>query len=483
MLLSQLIKSPRDIDIRGVTADSRQVRPGYLFVALRGSKSDGAMFVNDAIMHGAVAIVGEHGLEVPDDGNTILITVDNPRLTLAHIASKFYPQQPETIAAVTGTSGKTSIVNFTQQLWKLLGITQSASLGTLGMNAPSFVKSGSLTTPDTVTLHATLADLAAAGVTHLAMEASSHGLDQHRLDGVHVNIAAFTNLSRDHLDYHKTIEEYFTAKARLFDDVLVKGGTAVLNADDEYFGVMKRLSQDHNHKIITYGMDEAADIRLIKRTLQPAGQEVTLSVFGIEHTVTIPLVGEFQAYNALCALGIVLAGDADAQTTVPLLSKLQGVPGRLQLVSGHPEGAAVYVDYAHKPAAIEAVLNALRPHTEGRLIILFGCGGNRDTGKRPIMGRIASGLSDMVVVTDDNPRNENARAIRAAVLEGASDAHEIGDRREAIEWAVEELQAGDVLVIAGKGHEQGQTIGDKVHPFDDVEEAKKAIEKMKTGKK
>lgn len=480
MLLSQLINTPRDIDIRGVTADSRQVRPGYLFAALPGSKTNGAKFVDDAVMHGAVAVIGEKGTQVPADGNTILITVGNARKSLSEIATKFYERQPDIITAVTGTSGKTSTVYFTQQLWTLMGIEMCASLGTLGVRAPGISTYGSLTTPDTVALHAALADLAAAGITHLAMEASSHGLDQYRLDGVHVTAAAYTNLSRDHLDYHQTMDDYFTAKARLFSDVLERQGRAVLNADDEYYERIAKIAKDSGHRIISYG-EMGEDIRLLKRALQPAGQDVSVSVFGRQYDLTLPLVGQFQVMNALCALGLVLAGDGDADTVVPLLSKLEGVPGRLQLVSGHPEGAAVYVDYAHKPAAIEAVLNALRPHTDGRLVCLFGCGGNRDIGKRPIMGRIASGLADLVIVTDDNPRDENPKHIRAAVLEGASDAMEIGDRREAIRWAIDDLKKGDVLVIAGKGHEQGQIIGDRVEPFDDVKEARKAIEIMKAG--
>ena len=481
MLLSQLIKSPpRDILIRGVTADSRQARAGFLFAALPGSKTNGAQFVEDAIQHGAVAVIGEKGTAVPDDGNTILIIVDNARKTLAQIAAKFYGAQPDIIAAVTGTSGKTSTVSFTQQLWTLMGIEMSASVGTLGVRAPGMIKSGSLTTPDTVSLHAALADLAAAGVTHLAMEASSHGLDQFRLDGVKVTAAAYTNLSRDHLDYHQTMDEYFTAKTRLFSDVLERHGRAVLNADDEYFEPIAKIATEAGHQIVTYG-ENGKDIKILKRKPRPAGQDVTLEVMGKKYDVTIPLVGQFQVMNAVAALGLVLVGDGDPDVVVPMLEKLEGVPGRVQLVSGHPEEAAVYVDYAHKPAAVEAVLNTLRPHTQGRLICLFGCGGNRDTGKREIMGRIATGLADLVIVTDDNPRDENPKHIRAAILEGAPDAIEIADRHEAIDYAVENLKKGDVLVIAGKGHEQGQIVGSHVYPFDDVEEAKKAIESMKAG--
>lgn len=481
MLLSQLINAPRAIDIRGITSDSRLVRPGFLFAALPGNKANGADFIEDAIVNGAVAVLAERGVVLPDDdGNTILVVVDNARRALADVAAKFYERQPEKIVAVTGTSGKTSIVSFTQQLWSMLGITQSASLGTLGVRGPKAVQSGSLTTPDTVSLHAALADLAAAGVTHLAMEASSHGLDQHRLDAVKVTSAAYSNLSRDHLDYHETMEDYFAAKMRLFSDVLEKDGCAVLNADDEYFEEAAKISRDSGHWIMTFG-EAPSDIHLVKRTPRPSGQDITLSVFGEKFNLTVPLVGHFQIMNALAALGLVLAGGVKAQDAVPLLSRLTGVPGRLQLVSGHPLGAAVYVDYAHKPGAVEAVLNTLRPHTEGRLICLFGCGGNRDAGKRPIMGRIASGLSDVVIVTDDNPRHENPKHIRAEILKGAPDAIEIANRRDAIQSAVKDLRAGDVLVVAGKGHEQGQIVGDRVEPFDDVAEVEKAIRILKAG--
>jgi UDP-N-acetylmuramoyl-L-alanyl-D-glutamate--2,6-diaminopimelate ligase len=476
--LSTLIKAPRDAEITGVTADSRQVRPGYLFVAVPGNKTHGADYIADAIMHGASAVLAGMDVKLPAGSDVILINHENPRLALAKIATSFYKLQPDVIVAVTGTSGKTSTVAFTQQLWTLYGISQCASLGTLGIRGPNLRQSGSLTTPDTVSLHATLADLAAAGISHLAMEASSHGLDQYRLDGVRVTAAGYTNLSRDHLDYHKDMDEYFEAKARLFSEVLERSGIAVLNADDEYFDRLANICRKSGHKIMSYGA-RGENIRLLERTLCPIGQSVKLYVMGQEYDVTIPLVGEFQVMNALCALGLVLAGDGEPSSVVPLLSKLRGVSGRLEQVHGHPQGAAIYVDYAHKPAAVEAVLNTLRPHTEGRLFCLLGCGGNRDAGKRPIMGRIAAGLADVVIITDDNPRHEDPALIREAMMEGAPDAKEISGRREAIRWAISELREGDVLVIAGKGHEQGQIIGDRVEPFDDIEEAQEAIEIMK----
>lgn len=478
MQLSALTDIRDDREIAGITADSRQVKRGYLFAALPGSKANGNDFIADAIQHGASAILAQKGAEIPKDSTALLIEDENPRRKLAEMAAAFYQLQPEVIAAVTGTSGKTSTASFTQQLWHLFGIRQCASMGTLGVRGPGLVRSGSLTTPDTISLHAELADLAAAGISHLAMEASSHGLDQYRLHGVRVMVAGYTNLSRDHLDYHKDMDEYFDAKARLFSEVLTRNGIAVLNADDDYFERMEHICLKNGHRVISYG-EKGEDIRILERELLPNGQRVKLYVQGEQFDVTIPLVGQFQVMNALCALGLVLACDGEPNTITPLLSELRGVPGRLQLVPGHPEGAAIYVDYAHKPAAVEAVLNTLRPHTQGRLICLLGCGGNRDAGKRPIMGRIAAGLSDVVVVTDDNPRHEDPAAIRAAMLEGAPDAMEIPGRREAIEWAVGELAEGDVLVIAGKGHEQGQIIGDAVEPFDDVKEAQRAISILK----
>lgn len=478
MRLSNLVDAPHDAEITGITADSRQVRRGYLFAALPGTKADGASYIGDALMHGASVILAPKGTALPEGSNAILLESENTRFDLAQIATKFYPQQPDVIAAVTGTSGKTSTVSFTQQLWHLFGITQCASLGTLGVRGPGLVRSGSLTTPDTVSLHAALADMAAVGITHLAMEASSHGLDQYRLHGVRITAAGYTNLSRDHLDYHADMDTYFEAKAKLFTDVLKPNGIAVLNADDDYFERLEHICLRNNHKVIAYGK-KGEDIRILEHDLRPHGQALKLFVQGQTFDVEIPLVGEFQIMNALCALGLVLAGDGEPETLAPLLSQLRGVPGRLQLVSGHPAGAAIYVDYAHKPAAVEAVLNTLRPHTTGRLFCLLGCGGNRDAGKRPIMGRIAAGLSDVVVITDDNPRFEDPKDIRAAIMEGAPDAMEIPGRREAIEWAVSQLEEGDVLVIAGKGHEQGQIIGDKVEPFDDVKEAERAIHILK----
>lgn len=480
MKLIDLIDTDQDITISGVTADSRLVKKGFLFAALPGHKEDGSKYVIDAVDHGAVVILAHDKAKLPDlNDNILVVRTDNTRKSFAKIAAKFYKLQPENIVAVTGTSGKTSTVSFAQQLWHLSGIRHCASLGTLGVSGPGIQRYNGLTTPGSESLHAELADLAAVGITHLAMEASSHGLDQYRLDGVHVDVAGYTNLSRDHLDYHKDMDEYFTAKSRLFSELLDVNGKAIINIDDEYAPRLVEICKARGIDTITYGHGKS-DMQILKREPKPDGQAIVVSIFGKEHSLTLPLVGDFQVMNALCALGMVLAKDNDADKYVPLLEKLRGVPGRLQLISGHEKGA-VYVDYAHKPAALETVLKTLRPHTEGRLICVFGCGGNRDPGKRAIMGRIASELADVVVVTDDNPRYEEAADIRKEILKAAPDATEIGDRAEAIQWGVKHINDGDVLLVAGKGHEQGQIIAETVLPFNDKEEVEKSIHALNRG--
>jgi len=472
------------LDFKGLTSDSRQVRDGYLFAALPGSKSDGRSFIADAIQHGASCILAPVGTVLPPDApaHVRMVTDSNPRRAFALLAAAFYNRQPGTIAAVTGTSGKTSTVAFAQQLWHLSSTKTCASIGTLGVRGPGMIRSGSLTTPDPVALHAELADLASAGITHLAMEASSHGLDQYRLDGVKVSAAGFTNLSRDHLDYHKDMELYFLAKSRLFSDILPPGGTAVINVDDPYAARLQTICKARGQRVITFGA-KGHDITLKSRRLNPGGQDIVIAAGGRDYAITLPLVGEFQAMNALCALGLVMADGTPAENLIPLLELFRGVAGRLQLVPGHVNGAAVYVDYAHKPAALEAVLTSLRPHTEGKLVCLFGCGGDRDSGKRPMMGTIAARLADAVIVTDDNPRSEDPAAIRAAILDAAPGATEIPGRRDAIRAAVAGLGAGDVLLIAGKGHEKGQIIGGQVEPFDDVEEAGAAMDNLQSNRK
>jgi UDP-N-acetylmuramoyl-L-alanyl-D-glutamate--2,6-diaminopimelate ligase len=459
--------------LKGLTLDSRGVKKGYLFAALAGAKTDGRKFISGAIQNGAKVILAETGTKLPADVKDVkLVTDDNPRRALSLIAAEFYGRQPETIAAVTGTNGKTSTVHFTKQLWKTDGL-KAASIGTLGVRAPGTVRSGSMTTPDPVSLHAELADLAASGVTHLAMEASSHGLHQYRLDGVKIKAAAFTNLTRDHLDYHKDMEEYFDSKLRLFTDVM-QNGVAVLNADIPEFEKLQKICMGAGHKIISFGF-KGKEIKILSAEPTTHGQHVTMEVFGKKYDITLQLVGAFQVMNALCALGLALAGQENkAAAYIKELENLEGVPGRLQLVTGDQD-CAVYIDYAHTPDALENILRSLRPHTNGRLVCLFGCGGDRDAGKRPIMGNIAGTLADHVIVTDDNPRSEDPASIRAQIMKAVPKAEEVAGRRAAIQKAVANLKPGDVLVIAGKGHEQGQIFADHTEEFDDYEEAEKAM--------
>lgn len=475
-------KRTAEIDIVGLTADSREVREGYLFAALPGTKVDGTRFIGEALTRGAAAILAPAGIELPDitvgraERPLAFITDDNPRRRLALFAARFYGAQPNTIAAVTGTNGKTSVANFTRQIWARMGL-EAASLGTLGLQAPRRSVPGSMTTPDPVTLHRVLAELKGEGVEHVAMEASSHGLDQYRLDGLALTAAAFTNLTRDHLDYHRTLESYFAAKARLFSTVLPEGAMAVLNADVPEFEPLSAICASRRQRVISFG-EGGADVRVTVQRALPQGQRVTFNVAGEVRDVRLSLVGHFQVMNVACALGLAIASGAAASEALATLEQLEGVPGRMQLAAVHPSGAAIYVDYAHTPDALSNVLQALRPHARGRLMVLFGCGGDRDTGKRPQMGRIASALADRVFVTDDNPRTENPAAIRREIRAGAGGAIEIGDRAEAINAAVNELAAGDVLVLAGKGHEQGQIIGTTVIPFNDADEARKAVARL-----
>ena len=466
------------MEIVGISCDSRSVRKGYLFVALPGSKFDGRDYIQDAIRHGARAILVPAGTPIPDfmkDLDEIAWIEDrNPRKKLALAASRFYGRQPETIVAVTGTNGKTSTVTFTRQIWEELGF-HSASLGTLGLHGLAVHQPGSMTTPDPVRLHAQLADLAAAGIDHLAIEASSHGLDQSRLDGLSISAAGFTNITRDHLDYHGSMEEYAKSKLRLFESLLRTNGVAVVNGDSSEADTIKAICEKRGIKYWTYGHN-GNGLKIISREPTPEGQKLSLELFGQEIDFTFNLVGEFQVMNMLCAAGLVLARcPKRVQEVIDVLPRLRGVPGRLEFVAGHKQGAAVYVDYAHTPDALEHVLKALRPHTRKMLVCVMGCGGNRDKGKRPLMGKIAAELADIVIITDDNPRNENAAAIRAEVRQGAPNASEIANRAEAIRAAIKFCKSGDVLVIAGKGHEHGQIIGDRVEPFDDVEEAHLAM--------
>ncbi|MDB2683210.1 UDP-N-acetylmuramoyl-L-alanyl-D-glutamate--2,6-diaminopimelate ligase, partial [Alphaproteobacteria bacterium] len=396
---------------------------------------------------------------------------------LAEISAEFYGVQPKTIIAVTGTNGKTSTTIFAQQLWEMAG-KKAVSMGTIGIHGSGIERDGAMTTPDPVTLHKDLADLSEKGITHLAIEASSHGLDQYRLDGVNIKAAGFTNLSRDHLDYHPDMEDYLRAKARLFTDLLEEGGVAVLNADAPQFEDLKSKCTN----VISYGF-AGDDYKVIKTVPTAYGQDVQLQIDGEEHEIHFPFVGEFQLMNALCALGLVSMGKS-ANDYIHFFKNLKGVPGRLQPVSGHPGGAGIYIDYAHTPDALENVLKAARPHTENRLICITGCGGDRDKGKRPQMAKMASELADYAIITDDNPRSEDPAAIRADMIAGIEkdNFEEVDGRGAAIHKAIHDLQKGDVLIIAGKGHEQGIEFADRTEPFDDVQEAEKSIQQLLNAK-
>jgi UDP-N-acetylmuramoyl-L-alanyl-D-glutamate--2,6-diaminopimelate ligase len=463
-------------DITGITSDSRSVEPGFLFAAVPGLSVDGRDFIDDAVARGARAVLAPSGVSLDEDATARgvrLVTDDNPRRGLALMAARFYGAQPRVTAAVTGTNGKTSVAWFTRQIWTHLGHS-AASLGTLGVHAPNRRTVGSLTTPDPVALHRELAQLAAAGVDHLALEASSHGLSQHRLDGIAISAGAFTNLSRDHLDYHRTMAQYRAAKLRLFEALLSPGSAAVLNADTPEFDIFSEACGRRGCRVIGYG-EQGRDIRLEALTPTPEGMTLSLHLFGKQRRITLALPGAFQAANALCALGLVVACGDDSEAAISALPGLQAVPGRLELAARRDNGAPVYVDYAHTPDALSQVLNALRPHTDGRLLVVFGCGGDRDPGKRPMMGQIAQDLADDVIVTDDNPRSQAPAPIRSEILKACPDARDIGDRAAAIRVAVSELLPGDVLVVAGKGHETGQIVGDEILPFDDVAVARDAV--------
>jgi UDP-N-acetylmuramoyl-L-alanyl-D-glutamate--2,6-diaminopimelate ligase len=457
-------------ELGGIAADSRKVKPGELFVAVPGTKSDGLSFVPQALAAGATAVMAEQAPAVP--AAIAVIQVANARRALALAAAAFFPRQPKTIAAVTGTSGKTSVAAFTRQIWAALG-EKAASIGTIGLVSPTGERYGALTTPDPVELHRMLDQLAGEGITHLALEASSHGLDQHRLDGVHIAAGAFTNLSRDHLDYHPSLEAYLAAKLRLFTDLIVPGGTAVIGVDDCYAGQVVDAAEKRGLKIMTVGV-HGDGIKLLGGEIEGFAQVVTIAHGGQTYKVKLPLVGAFQVQNAALAAGLVVATGGDPARTFAALEKLQGAKGRLEMV-GAKNGAPIFIDYAHKPDALKKALEALRPYARGKLTVVFGAGGDRDPGKRPLMGRIAAENADRVIVTDDNPRSETPAAIRAAILADASGAAEIGDRAQAIRTAIAELKAGDVLLIAGKGHETGQIIGARTVHFSDHEAVAAAL--------
>jgi UDP-N-acetylmuramoyl-L-alanyl-D-glutamate--2,6-diaminopimelate ligase len=462
------------IPVTGLASDSRQVKAGNVFVAVPGTAADGMSFAAKAVAAGAVAVVGEAERPQALEPAVTYLRVQDVRQSLATAAARLHPGQPDKVVAVTGTSGKSSVADFCRQLFAHLGF-RAASLGTLGVITSDGAAYGSLTTPDPISLHETLDRLAGDGVRRLAMEASSHGIDQRRLDGVRLAAGGFTNLGRDHLDYHGTTEAYAAAKLRLFDTLLPADAPAVINADGPYSDVFAASVKRRGLRLVTTGR-AGETLRLV--TSEPDGfsQRLAIEAFGRPYSVRLPLLGAFQVENALLAAGLVLAveGEERAGDVLHGLDGLRGVPGRLERV-GDIDGALCIVDYAHKPDALAHVLDALRPFTPGRLVCIIGCGGDRARGKRPLMGRIAVEKADLAIVTDDNPRSEDPAAIRAEILKGAPGAREIGDRAEAIRFAVGELKAGDVLVVAGKGHETGQIVGDRTLPFSDHEQVRAAI--------
>ena len=455
-----------DLEVIGMTSDSRQIEPGMLFAALAGSQFDGAKFVQAAIKSGAIAVLAASDATL-DDCAVPVVRADDPRRVLALSAANFYGRQPDVAVAVTGTSGKTSVAEFTRQIFAGLGC-QAASMGTIGIVKPDGGVYGSLTTPDPVTLHGVIAGLADDGVTHLAFEASSHGLDQRRLDGVQLRAGAFTNLGRDHLDYHPTVDAYLAAKLRLFDTLLPEGAAAVVNIDDEHSDTVIAACQTQKLKVMTVGQESTAQLRLLSAIPDGFSQDIEFSFKGQTYQSKLSLMGTYQASNALVAAGFALALDYQPDIVFEQLAKLRGVTGRLEVV-GEVHGATVVIDYAHKPDALDAALAALRPFVTNRLISVFGCGGDRDPGKRPIMGRISQDKADITIITDDNPRTEAPEAIRAEILATAKNATEIGDRYMAIATAISQAQPGDVILIAGKGHETGQIVGDEVLSFSDHE--------------
>ncbi|WP_375206694.1 UDP-N-acetylmuramoyl-L-alanyl-D-glutamate--2,6-diaminopimelate ligase [Hyphococcus sp.] len=457
-----------DPQIDGLTADSRAVLRGFLFAALPGVKTDGAKFIRQAEENGAAAILAMPGVSA----NVPVIEDPQPRRRLAQLAARFYPRQPDIIAGVTGTNGKTSTARFAAQLWTLLGL-EAGSLGTLGAQSRVFERALEHTTPDPVMLHETLDAMARAGVTHLAMEASSHGLAQHRADGVHFRVAAFTNITQDHLDYHSSFEEYFAAKGRLFSDLLAKGGTAAINMDGEGAEGIVELARQRNLPTVQTGV-KGRDVKLVDCKPHMSGLALEIEYGGYRYRADPPLIGGFQAENALLAAGIVIASGARASDVMLQLANLEGAPGRMEFVA-EIAGGGVYVDYAHTPDAVATALKAIRPHAPGRVIAIIGAGGDRDKTKRPLMGAAAKDNADFVIVTDDNPRTEDPAAIRSEVLKGCPDAKEIGERGEAIAAGVAMLSEGDVLLILGKGHEAGQQVGDQVFPFDDASVARDAV--------
>ncbi len=466
-----------NVAVTGLACDSRTVKPGDLFFALSGSRADGLRFVPEAIARGAVAVVSEQPAP-PGTVQVPFIRDHNPRRTLALAAARFFGIQPDHCVAVTGTNGKTSVTAFVRQIWAAMGL-RAASMGTIGVIGPAGESHLSLTTPDPVQLHSMLAQLARGQrVTHLALEASSHGLSQHRIDGVHLEAGAFTNITRDHLDYHPTFDDYLTAKMRLFGELLPPGAPAVVNADEPQAEEAIRIGRRNRLAVFSVGI-AGKDLKLVSARRQEFAQQLEVATPSKTHSICLPLVGDFQASNALVAAGLVIATGGEEERVLQVLQTLKGAAGRLERVADTEEGAPIFVDYAHTPDALESVLRSLRPYVKGKLTVVFGAGGDRDPGKRPQMGAAAARWADVAYVTDDNPRSENPAGIRAQILAAHPGAVEIADRAEAIREAVRNLEAGDVLLVAGKGHERGQIVGSTIRPFSDHEMVCKAIDERR----
>jgi UDP-N-acetylmuramoyl-L-alanyl-D-glutamate--2,6-diaminopimelate ligase len=450
-----------DLEIALLAIDSRRVGKATLFAAFPGSKVDGSSFVTDAIAQGAVAIIAPQTAVVE---GAYHIVSDNPRALMAEVAARFYGTRPAQLFAITGTNGKTSSVDMIRQILTRLQV-KAASIGTLGIMCGDTRQDFGLTTPDVLTFHSTLAQLAVRGVTALAFEASSHALDQHRISGIQVQVGGFSNLTRDHIDYHGSMEAYFAAKTRIID-LIAPGGVLVINMDDAHAAQIGQLALQRQLKVISIGY-AGADLKIANRQTLLQAQHLKLVIDGKTYDVILPLVGAFQADNAVMAAAMVIAAGYSAPSVVEALSHLQPVLGRLELAATTQIGAAVYVDYAHTPDGLRAALEALRPHTQKQLHVLIGCGGDRDRGKRPLMAAVAGALADQVIITDDNPRSEDAATIRAEVHSGFPKARVIGDRRAAIAYAVSHAASGDIILIAGKGHEEGQIVGSNILPFND----------------
>ena len=468
----------REATVTGLSVDSRQVKPGHLFAALPGTRMHGGEFIQYALrMEAAAILTDREGAEIAKAelaaSTAALIVVEDPRQVLAYTAALWFGRQPETVVAVTGTSGKTSVATFTRQIWQALG-HRAANLGTMGVLG-DFTAPLAHTTPEPITLHRVLRDMAEAGITHAAMEASSHGLDQGRLDGVRLKAAAFTNFSQDHLDYHASFDEYFAAKAGLFSRVLPEEGTAVINIDDPRGREVLTIARSRGQRIMTVGHDPAADLRIAAQRFDATGQDLRFTQGGRPHLVRLALIGGFQAENVLAAAGLAMAAGDAPEAVIAALPGLTTVRGRMELAAKRDNGATVFVDYSHKPGALASALQSLRPHVLGRIVVVFGAGGDRDRLKRPLMGEVAAKHADVVFVTDDNPRSEDPAAIRAEVMAGCPEATEVGDRAEAILRGVDALGPGDALLIAGKGHETGQIVGNDIYPFDDAEQASVAV--------